>query len=69
LRLPVSSEALEALRQDSARDNRRRDRLTIAIFLLVTGVLYLGAMITPAWPGWLLALTGLSGFGWAWWRR
>jgi ubiquinone biosynthesis protein len=69
LRLPVSSEALEALRQDSARDNRRRDRLTIAIFLLVAGVLYLGAMITPAWPGWLLALTGLSGFGWAWWRR
>jgi ubiquinone biosynthesis protein len=69
LQLPVASEAIEALRRESARDNRRRDRLAIAGLLLLAGVLYLGAMITPAWPGWLLALTGLTGFGWAWWRR
>jgi len=69
LQLPVASEAIEALRRESTRDNRRRDRLAIAGLLLLAGVLYLGAMITPAWPGWLLSLGGLTGFGWAWWRR
>ena len=69
LRLPVSSEAIEAFRRESARDNRRRDRLAIAGLLLLAGVLYLGAAISPALPGWLLALAGLTGFGWAWWRR
>jgi ubiquinone biosynthesis protein len=69
LQLPVASEAIEALRRESTRDNRRRDRLAIAGLLLLAGVLYLGAMITPAWPGWLLSLSGLTGFGWAWWRR
>jgi len=69
LQLPVASEAIEALRRESARDNRRRDRLAIAGLLLLAGVLYLGAVIPPAWPGWLLTLSGLTGFGWAWWRR
>jgi ubiquinone biosynthesis protein len=68
-KFPVSSAAIEALREESTRDNRRRDRLAIAGLLLLAGVLYLGAMIEPAWPGWLLGLTGLTGFGWAWWRR
>jgi ubiquinone biosynthesis protein len=69
LQLPVASEAIEALRRESTRDNRRRDRLAIAGLLLLAGVLYLREMITPAWPGWLLSLGGLTGFGWAWWRR
>jgi ubiquinone biosynthesis protein len=69
LRLPVASEAIEAFRRESARDNRRRDRLAISGLLLLAGVLYLGAAISPALPGWLLALAGLTGFGWAWWRR
>jgi ubiquinone biosynthesis protein len=69
LQVPIASQAIDALRAENTRDNRRRDRLTIAGLLLLSGVLYLGAMITPIWPGWLLALAGLTGFGWAWWRR
>jgi ubiquinone biosynthesis protein len=69
LRLPVSSAAIEALRQESARDNRRRDRIATAGLLLLCGVLYLLAAIAPTWPGLLLAIAGLVGFGWAWWRR
>jgi ubiquinone biosynthesis protein len=67
--LPIASQAIDALRQENTRDNRRRDRLAIAGLLLLAGVLYLGAAILPMWPGWLLALAGLTGFGWAWWRR
>jgi ubiquinone biosynthesis protein len=69
LHIPIASQAIEALRAENTRDNRRRDRLTIAGLLLLSGVLYFDATLVPIWPGWLLVLTGLTGFGWAWWRR
>jgi ubiquinone biosynthesis protein len=68
LRLPVDTRAVDALREQLAQENRRRDRLIIALALLLGGLTWLGMHAQPAWLGWAMGATGLGGASLTWWR-
>lgn len=58
LRLQVDSSGIEALKRTVQTTNARRDAVTVASVLLGSGLVWLGVAHNPAWPGWLLALSG-----------
>jgi ubiquinone biosynthesis protein len=68
LRLPVDTRAVEALREQLAEENRRRDRLIIGVALLVGGLTWLGIHAQPVWLGWAFGGSGLAALTVTWWR-
>jgi len=68
LRLPVQSEAIDALQRSAARDDLRRDLLISGGLLTVAGLLWAGLALNPPWPGWLAAAAGVA-LGLSAWRR
>jgi ubiquinone biosynthesis protein len=67
LRVPVQSEAVEALRRSAARDDLRRDLLISGGLLAVAGLLWAGLALNPSWPGWVAAAGGVA-LGLSAWR-
>jgi ubiquinone biosynthesis protein len=62
LEVNVRVPGLDEIRDRSAQQDRQRYLATIGGSLLVSGVLWLGLNIDPAWPAWILGATGLWAF-------
>jgi ubiquinone biosynthesis protein len=59
LHLPVDPAPLAELRAHLDAANRRRDRLLLGGSLLLGGILWLGLLSAPAWPGFALGAAAL----------
>jgi ubiquinone biosynthesis protein len=59
-RLPIDTQAVEALRAEIAAGNRRRDRLLVGGTLVLGGVLWLGFALAHAWAGWAALAAGAA---------
>ncbi len=62
LEVNVRVPGLDEIRDRSAQQDRQRYLATIGGSLLVSGVLWLGLDVDPAWPAWILGAAGLWAF-------
>src|SRR5579862_3686819 len=71
LRVPIDTQAIDALRADFIDQSRRGDRIIIGGALEVAAVLWFGLRLTPAWIGAMFAAIGGAFwlFAWALTRR
>ena len=60
LRLQVDARAIDQLRQETADQARRADRIVIGAALMLGGVLWLGMRLNPRWIGIFSGASGLA---------
>jgi ubiquinone biosynthesis protein len=58
LRMEVESKAIEALRAEVRRANRRRDSIIVGAMLTLAGLVWLAISGALDWPGWVLSAGG-----------
>ena len=58
LRMEVESQAIEALRAEVRRGNRRRDSIIVGAMLTLAGLVWLAISGAQDWPGWALSAGG-----------
>src|SRR5581483_1510097 len=58
LRMEVESQAIEALRVEVRRGNRRRDSIIVGAMLTLAGLVWLAISGAQDWPGWALSAGG-----------
>jgi ubiquinone biosynthesis protein len=69
LQLQFDPQAIDQLRQESAAQARRSDRIVIGAALMLGGVLWLGMRLSPRWLGILSGLSGLAVWAAVWISR
>jgi len=58
LRMQIESQAIEALRAEVRRGNRRRDAIIVGAMLTLAGLVWLAISGAQDWPGWALSAGG-----------
>jgi len=69
LHLQFDTQAIDQLRQQSAAQARRGDRIVIGAALMLGGVLWLGTRLNPRWLGILSGVAGLAVWAAVWISR